>query len=237
MKNMVKIIAVPVIFVLVGGVVWFIKIYNKSAVDSPITATSTYKADWKTYVNKDYGFSFKHPSEWIVINYISFPERAQLVIGPDEKHFYNLLIQNYKNAPTSTPRLAGDEPLKSQRELDGIREKIMNNPTVKNYNNIFILEDNAVYSPFDSGFLNVANFFINKDYVYLTSYLPIEDNDCSTVQNPNAKCYMLDEKNYVRRNMANIEAKAEEINKGIVSVEVKESIELFNKVLSTIEIL
>jgi hypothetical protein len=83
--------------------------------------------------------------------------------------------------------------------------------------------------------LNEANFFINKDYVYLTSYLPIEDNDCSTIQNPNAKCYILDEKNYAQRNIANIQAKADEINKGVVSVEVKKSIELFNKVLSTIE--
>lgn len=190
---------------------------------------------WKTYTNQEYGFSFKYPPEWKIISLTSFPERAQLVIGPNEKDFYTFLFQNYKNAPTPTPRLAGDESLKSQRELDVLREGITNNPETKNYNNIFILENNARYSPFDSGFLNEANFFINKDYVYLTSYLPIEDNDCSTIQNPNAKCYILDEKNYAQRNIANIQAKADEINKGVVSVEVKKSIELFNKVLSTIE--
>lgn len=202
---------------------------------------------WKTYEVSEYGFSFKYPSEWqepIYDTSTIHPKGATVsmagYINDNEYTGYSFSIQNYANASTSGGLSADFEGASFRsmlkKEMDEYRLVIKSSPQAKKYNGIFVIKNDAAYASYYSGFFSVADFFINKDHVQLVKFLPTIGFDCSTIQNSSANCYFLaDEKGGPGPNVSNIQAKADEINKGTAPVKVVESIELFNKVLSTIQ--
>lgn len=61
-------LGITIIAVLVGGVLVYTNYSNNQSKLNPQptpTSTSDETANWKTYTNKKYGFSFKYPSNWV----------------------------------------------------------------------------------------------------------------------------------------------------------------------------
>jgi uncharacterized protein YxeA len=81
MKNKYIVLLIVVILIVVGGIYYFLSNTNKKFVDNSVkiqvatttttntssTQTSASKsttANWKTYMNSQYGFEFQYPADW-----------------------------------------------------------------------------------------------------------------------------------------------------------------------------
>jgi len=97
MSAIIKWIIGLIILAGVGYGAYFVGKSQNPNIETPVTVTpSTPTANWKTYENKEYGFSFKYPKDYIVVSYPgTFSENElQLVWDPQcsGTKFYGLTI-------------------------------------------------------------------------------------------------------------------------------------------------
>lgn len=208
---------------------------------------------WKTYRVEEYGFSFKYPPEWteweepayrtstlgagVSFGWHTNDYFSDLDINRNIYVSYNFNIQNYTNAPSSTEDFLGAPfPTLTQKQMDAFMIDIKNNPKVNNYNNVFVVKNDIGYSPQGGDFVQSAEFFIDKNYVRLDYVLPVILEDCYTTKDPATSCrYLESEEDRRRKKQDNIHAKLEEINKNTSFEEVKKSIDIFNKIVGSLQ--
>ncbi|MBI2415965.1 MAG: hypothetical protein HYV33_04900 [Candidatus Kerfeldbacteria bacterium] len=84
------------------------------------------EADWLTYTNEEYGFSFKYPEEWEINDYsstnlfVDIPDQAlRLQFNSDESEYHMVLYKN--NVENITEEIKNSDPsasfLKAEKDI------------------------------------------------------------------------------------------------------------------------
>jgi len=100
---------------------------------SPDTTLST--ADWKTYMNDQYGFSFKYPSEW------------KIYTRENDTNYKSLLIINANSASAIGPSGISVSIFQSYKELDSSNKTVT---SLKDYLDKYSIMPNQAYSTVSS---------------------------------------------------------------------------------------
>ena len=208
-----SILALLAIIAAVGAGLWCQKNSNSGsivAVDKDVDITEettsgeiipTEKTDcvdeldtacWNTYVNKEYGFSFKYPEGWEAKN--CFYDRVNILVtnesSLDCNTPWNLLNSNRVFSILEDVKLDHNiKAIQSQNWIDYIekevyvgRNKFFRIGTVnyadrstesKNYENKY-LHYFSNYIPFGSGYLNISTYTYSQEQKFSESRLPEE---------------------------------------------------------------